>query len=74
MDLGNYFGQLGNLGNWIWAICVKHTLQINLTKTITLNANTQEIIKEFMTYLIKTVTLNTNTKQIITLTAVCDLT
>ena len=36
--------QLGNLRNWIWEIWVKHPLQTNLTKTITLNANTQEII------------------------------
>ena len=35
---------LGNLENWIWAIWVKHTLQTNLTKTITLNANTHKII------------------------------
>ena len=40
------FGQLelGNLGNWSWAIWVKHTLQTKLTETITLHANTKEII------------------------------
>ena len=44
LDLDNYFWQLGNLGNWIWAIWVKHSLQTDLTHTVTLNANTQEII------------------------------
>ena len=30
IDVGKL--DLGNLGNWIWAICIKHTLDTNLTK------------------------------------------
>ena len=72
MVLDNYFAQLGNLGNWIWAIWVKCSVQTNLTQTITLNAYTKEIItlKSLWPNLIKIITLNANTKRIIVLDTV----
>ena len=51
-----------------------HSLQPNLIKIITLNANPQEIITLNAVYnLIKIITLNANTQKIVTLQTVCSL-
>ena len=44
----------------------RHSLQPNLIKIVTLNANNKEIVT-LDSNLIKIVTLNTNTKEIVTL-------
>ena len=50
IDAGKF--DLGNLTNWIWAICIKHTLDSNLTKKthyFKRKYSGNHYVKEFMT-------------------------